>query len=225
MKSSATPTISRKNGHVVVKTRRKSRQAKCWPNWKMPPSPPSMADVYASKRRPARWSLPHDQSEETEEGDSDHPRLLVTEGEQVEAGQPLTEGSLTRTASCASRARGLPDVPALRGPKVYRSQGQNIHDKHFEVIIRKMMSKVQVNSPGDTKLPARRAGGPAGDPPCSNRGCVADGKQAAKFNGVLPGVTKASFSTDYVPLSLFLPAHHQSAGRRGDQSSATRSSV
>ena len=35
--------------------------------------------------------------------------------------------------------------------KVYRSQGQNIHDKHFEVIIRKMMSKVQVTRPGDTK--------------------------------------------------------------------------
>ena len=36
--------------------------------------------------------------------------------------------------------------------KVYRSQGQNIHDKHFEVIIRKMMSKVQVTRPGDTKF-------------------------------------------------------------------------
>jgi DNA-directed RNA polymerase subunit beta' len=34
--------------------------------------------------------------------------------------------------------------------KVYRSQGQNINDKHFEVIIRKMMSKVQVTRPGDT---------------------------------------------------------------------------
>jgi DNA-directed RNA polymerase subunit beta' len=79
--------------------------------------------------------------------------------------------------------------------KVYRSQGQNIHDKHFEVIIRKMLSKVQVTRPGDTKfLP--------GDPVDRlelrriNEALLADGKQPSKFSEVLLGVTKASLSTD-----------------------------
>jgi DNA-directed RNA polymerase subunit beta' len=79
--------------------------------------------------------------------------------------------------------------------KVYRSQGQNIHDKHFEVIIRKMMSKVQVTRPGDTKfLP--------GDPVDRlelrklNEQLLSEGRQPAKFSEVLLGVTKASLSTD-----------------------------
>jgi DNA-directed RNA polymerase subunit beta' len=79
--------------------------------------------------------------------------------------------------------------------KVYRSQGQNIHDKHFEVIIRKMMSKVQLTRPGDTKyLP--------GDPVDRleirkmNEQLLSEGKQPARFSEVLLGVTKASLSTD-----------------------------
>jgi DNA-directed RNA polymerase subunit beta' len=79
--------------------------------------------------------------------------------------------------------------------KVYRSQGQNIHDKHFEVIIRKMLSKVQVTRPGDTKylpgdavdrLEIRKI----------NEALLAEGKQAARSQEVLLGVTKASLSTD-----------------------------
>jgi DNA-directed RNA polymerase subunit beta' len=79
--------------------------------------------------------------------------------------------------------------------KVYRSQGQNIHDKHFEVIIRKMLSKVQVTRPGDTKylpgdavdrLEIRKI----------NESLVAEGKQPARFQEILLGVTKASLSTD-----------------------------
>jgi DNA-directed RNA polymerase subunit beta' len=79
--------------------------------------------------------------------------------------------------------------------KVYRSQGQNIHDKHFEVIIRKMLSKVQVTRPGDTKflpgdavdrLEMRKV----------NEVLVAEGKQPARSQEMLLGVTKASLSTD-----------------------------
>ncbi len=79
--------------------------------------------------------------------------------------------------------------------KVYRSQGQNIHDKHFEVIIRKMMSKVSISRAGDTKhLPGdavdrqelRRL----------NETLLTEDKQPAKFQDILLGVTKASLSTD-----------------------------
>jgi DNA-directed RNA polymerase subunit beta' len=79
--------------------------------------------------------------------------------------------------------------------KVYRSQGQNIHDKHFEVITRKMLGKAQVTRPGDTKylpgdavdrLEIKRV----------NEQLLAEGKQPAKFHELLLGVTKASLSTD-----------------------------
>jgi DNA-directed RNA polymerase subunit beta' len=79
--------------------------------------------------------------------------------------------------------------------KVYRSQGQNINDKHFEVIIRKMMSKVQVMRPGDTNylpgdlvdlLEIKKV----------NEDLLAEGKRPARYLEVLLGITKASLSTD-----------------------------
>jgi DNA-directed RNA polymerase subunit beta' len=79
--------------------------------------------------------------------------------------------------------------------KVYRAQGQNINDKHFEVIIRKMLNRVQIIRPGDTpylpsdlvdRLEVRRL----------NEQLAAEGKQPARFGEVLLGVTKASLSTD-----------------------------
>ncbi|HMB23546.1 MAG TPA: DNA-directed RNA polymerase subunit beta', partial [Anaerolineales bacterium] len=79
-------------------------------------------------------------------------RLLVRHGEKVEAGQPLTEGSLNPHRVLKIQGREACQMYLMvEVQKVYRSQGQNIHDKHFEVIIRKMLSKVQVTRPGDTK--------------------------------------------------------------------------
>jgi DNA-directed RNA polymerase subunit beta' len=79
--------------------------------------------------------------------------------------------------------------------KVYRSQGQNINDKHYEVIIRKMLSKAQVTQPGDTdllpgdlvdKLYLKRL----------NDQMLEERKQPARAMQVLLGVTKASLSTE-----------------------------
>ena len=78
---------------------------------------------------------------------------------------------------------------------MYRSQGQNIHDKHFEVIIRKMMSKVIVTSPGDTELLP-------GDYVNRlemieiNREKLQEGKQPARYQDDLLGITKASLNTE-----------------------------
>ncbi|NJN80288.1 MAG: DNA-directed RNA polymerase subunit beta', partial [Anaerolineales bacterium] len=123
-------------------------------------------------------------------------RLLVRDGAHVEAGQPLTEGSLNPHRILKIQGREACQMYLMTEvQKVYRSQGQNIHDKHFEVITRKMLSKVQVTRPGDTKflpgdvvdrLQIRR----------SNEQLIADGKQPARFQEVLLGVTKASLSTD-----------------------------
>jgi DNA-directed RNA polymerase subunit beta' len=123
-------------------------------------------------------------------------RLLVKDNTRVEAGTPLTEGSLNPHRILKIQGREACQMYLMTEvQKVYRSQGQNIHDKHFEVITRKMLSKVQVTRPGDTKhlpgdvvdrLQIRR----------SNEQLIAEGKQPARFQEVLLGVTKASLSTD-----------------------------
>ena len=80
-------------------------------------------------------------------------RLCVEEGQTIEAGDMITEGSVNPH-----------DVLAIKGPeaveayliqevqRVYRMQGVDINDKHIEVIVRQMMQKVRVDEPGDTDL-------------------------------------------------------------------------
>jgi DNA-directed RNA polymerase subunit beta' len=122
--------------------------------------------------------------------------MLIKDGDHVSAGQPLTEGSLNPHRILRLQGRDACQMYLMgEVQKVYRSQGQNIHDKHFEVIIRKMLSKVQITRPGDTKyLP--------GDPVDRlemkrvNEALVGLGKQPARFAEILLGVTKASLSTD-----------------------------
>jgi len=78
---------------------------------------------------------------------------------------------------------------------VYRAQGQNINDKHFEVIIRKMLGRVQVTDAGDSAyLPNDLVD--AMELRASNKELEAEGKAPAKYMNVLLGITKASLSTD-----------------------------
>jgi len=123
-------------------------------------------------------------------------RILVKDGDRVEAGQPLTEGSLNPHRILRIRGRIACQMYLLNEvQKVYRSQGQNINDKHFEVIIRKMMSRVQVTRPGDTGylpgdlvdyLELKRI----------NDQLLTMSKRPGKFVEILLGITKASLSTD-----------------------------
>jgi len=138
----------------------------------------------------------YDQREEMSHEIPTTSRLLVKNNEKIEAGRPLTEGSLNPHRVLKIQGREACQMYLMTEvQKVYRSQGQNIHDKHFEVIIRKMLSKIQITRPGDTKflpgdtvdrLQLRKI----------NEQLIADGKQPAKFGEVLLGVTKASLSTD-----------------------------
>ncbi|MBU4224690.1 MAG: DNA-directed RNA polymerase subunit beta', partial [Chloroflexi bacterium] len=138
----------------------------------------------------------YEQREEVEYEIPTTSRVLVKEGDHVEAGQPLTEGSLNPHRILRIQGRKACQMYLLTEiQKVYRSQGQNIHDKHFEVIIRKMMAKVQVTRPGDTRyLP--------GDPVDRleikkvNEQMLSNAKAPARFGEILLGVTKASLSTD-----------------------------
>ncbi|HOA09701.1 MAG: DNA-directed RNA polymerase subunit beta' [Bacteroidales bacterium] len=80
-------------------------------------------------------------------------QILVQENDYVKAGMPLSDGAITPT-----------DILAIKGPtqvqeyivnevqEVYRLQGVKINDKHFEVIVRQMMRKVEIDDPGDTRF-------------------------------------------------------------------------
>jgi DNA-directed RNA polymerase subunit beta' len=80
-------------------------------------------------------------------------QILAQENDFVKAGTPLSEGAMTPS-----------DILAIKGPmkvqeyivnevqEVYRLQGVKINDKHFEVIVRQMMRKIEVDDPGDTRF-------------------------------------------------------------------------
>ncbi len=137
--------------------------------------------------------------EEREEHEYDIPasaRLLVKEAQKIEAGQRLTEGSLNPHRILRIKGKESCELYLLTEvQKVYRSQGQNINDKHFEVIIRKMLSKVQITNPGDTDL----LPGDLIDRLYLkeiNEQMLQEGKRPARAMQVLLGVTKASLNTE-----------------------------
>ena len=123
-------------------------------------------------------------------------RLIIKNGEKVEAGQALTEGSLNPHTILRIKGRESCQLYLLSEiQNVYRAQGQNINDKHFEVIIRKMMSKVQIVRAGDSgylpndvvdRIQIR----------LTNEKLRSEGKQPARFIEILLGITKASLITE-----------------------------
>ena len=123
-------------------------------------------------------------------------RLRVTEGQQVQAGDQLTEG-----------AKNPHEILRIMGPdevyrylveevqKVYRSQGVTINDKHIEIIIRQMMRRVRVRNPGDTPLLPGEVIDRLDFEELNSR-IVADGGTPATATPILLGITKAALSTD-----------------------------
>jgi DNA-directed RNA polymerase subunit beta' len=123
-------------------------------------------------------------------------QLLVLDGQPVIAGQRLTNGSvnlhdLMRLQGVESTQRYIMNE-ILR---IFAAQGQNIADKHLEIIVRQMFSRVQIEEAGDSefvtgdvvsKLAVAEA----------NELLVAENKQPAKPTQLLLGITKASLSTD-----------------------------
>jgi len=138
----------------------------------------------------------YEQNENEEYDIPSTSRLLIKDGDHVEAGQALTEGSINPHTILRIKGRDACQMYLLTEiQKVYRAQGQNINDKHFEVIIRKMQGKVQVIRPGDTPyLPMDMVD--RLEIKWANEKAIEEGKQPAKFQDILLGVTKASLSTD-----------------------------
>jgi DNA-directed RNA polymerase subunit beta' len=138
----------------------------------------------------------YDEREDREYEIPSSARLLVGEGERIEAGEQITEGSKNPHTILSVLGREATYTYMIQEvQKVYRSQGVTIQDKHFEVIINKMLSRVQVMSCGDTEmLPGdlvdREQFAEA------NAGVVEGGGQAATAKPVLLGVTKAALNTE-----------------------------
>jgi len=123
-------------------------------------------------------------------------RIKVRDGDWVEAGDPLTEGSIN--PHDLLRVKGLRGVQMYllkEVQKVYNLQGVDINDKHIEVMVRQMLRKVKVEDPGDTDLL------PGGfidlfDFEDENERVIMEGGVPAVARPMLLGITKASLATD-----------------------------
>lgn len=123
-------------------------------------------------------------------------RIKVQEGQVLEAGDELTEGSVN--PHDILRIKGVRDVQdyMLREvQRVYRLQGVEISDKHIEVIVRQMLKKVRIEENGDTEfLPGTLVN--VLDYEEVNEKMVEEGKEPAQGQQVMLGITKASLATD-----------------------------
>ena len=123
-------------------------------------------------------------------------KLRVREGDEVVAGQPLTEGSVNPNELLAIKGPdGVYNYLVQEVQKVYRNQGVDINDKHIEVIGRQMLKKIRVEDNGDTSMFA----GSLVDMyefEDLNKQAIEEGKRPATGKRVLLGITKASLATD-----------------------------
>ncbi len=123
-------------------------------------------------------------------------KLAVIEGQQIEKGDRLTEGSLNphdilRISGVKATQRYL--VQQVVG--VYKSQGVDINSKHIEVMVRQMMRKVRIEESGDTTmLPGEYVD--VAEFEQQNAEMLEAGKEPAEGRPILLGITKASLATD-----------------------------
>ena len=122
--------------------------------------------------------------------------LLVNTGDEVTAGQALTQGPLNPHDILNIRGKAeLQKYLVDEVQQVYRSQGVAIHDKHIEIILRQMLRRVQVESTGDTELiPGQMVD--KFEFQDRNARVLAEGGEPATAKPMLLGVTRASLLTD-----------------------------
>jgi DNA-directed RNA polymerase subunit beta' len=143
-----------------------------------------------------RIRVTDDTGDEVEYPVSYRARLTVSDGDPVEVGQQLTEGSVNpheklRVEGVLALQQHLADEVQ----QVYRSQGVTIHDKHIELIARQMLRKVHIIEPGDTEfLPGDMVARRAFEE--KNAEIVEGGGVPASARPILLGITKASLATD-----------------------------
>ncbi|OUQ20125.1 DNA-directed RNA polymerase subunit beta' [Lachnoclostridium sp. An14] len=123
-------------------------------------------------------------------------RIKVTEGQVLEAGDELTEGSINPHDILKIKGvRAVQDYMIQEVQRVYRLQGVEINDKHIEVIVRQMLKKIKIEESGDSDvLPGVSMD--VLDFNDMNEALIAEGKKPAEGKQVMLGITKASLATD-----------------------------
>ena len=123
-------------------------------------------------------------------------RLKVYDGDVVEAGDEITEGSVNPHDILKIKGlRGVQDYMIQEVQRVYRLQGVEINDKHIEVIVRQMLKRVKIEENGDTDfLPGSLVDWLTFEN--TNAALEAEGLEPATGSRVLLGITKASLATD-----------------------------
>ena len=123
-------------------------------------------------------------------------KLKVMDGDQIEAGDPITTGSLNPNDILKVKGvEGVYTYLVQEVQKVYRNQGVDINDKHIEVIGRQMIKKVRVEDNGETDMfPGSLVN--IYDFEEENEKAIAEGKRPATGKRVLLGITKASLATE-----------------------------
>ncbi len=140
--------------------------------------------IASAQHAPARYEVPG------------FKQLTVSDGDQIEAGDRLTTGSIN-----------LHDLMRLKGIeatqryminevlRIYAAQGQNIADKHLEIIVRQMFSRVTIEDPGDSLFVTGDIVSKAAVVE-TNRQLTTEGKTPAEFTQLLLGITKVSIWSD-----------------------------
>ena len=127
---------------------------------------------------------------------SKEKQILVHDGQVVNRGEIIVDGSvdphdILRLQGIEALARYI--VQEVQ--EVYRLQGVRISDKHIEVIIRQMLRRVNIADAGETGFITGEQV-ERGDVMQANERAIAEGKEPARFDNILLGITKASLSTD-----------------------------
>jgi len=140
--------------------------------------------------------ISYEEKEEREYAVPSTVSIRVQSGDQIKAGQRLTDGSVNPQDILRILGREAAEQYMVdEVQKVYRSQGVNINDKHIEIIVHQMLTKVRVDSAGDTELvPEELVDKFVYED--INAKVLAEGGEPATAHTVLLGVTRASLSTD-----------------------------
>ena len=123
-------------------------------------------------------------------------RIKVTDGQVLEAGDELTEGSVNPHDILKIKGvRAVQDYMIQEVQRVYRLQGVEINDKHIEVIVRQMLKKVRIENNGDTEfLPGTMVDLLEFND--VNEKMIEEGKEPAEGKQTMLGITKASLATN-----------------------------
>ena len=123
-------------------------------------------------------------------------RIKVKDEEVIKAGDMLTEGSINPHDILAIKGpTGVQEYITKEVQKVYRNQGVDIDDRHIEIIIKQMLSKVKIDTSGDTNL-LEGSLVPFREVEAINKEMLEEDLIPATFDNVLLGITKASLATE-----------------------------